>query len=62
MRAGFLLVEPDQQGLREITKLVEDGRLRVIADSVFPLEDAAVAHTLGETGRTTGKIVLSVTP
>ncbi|MER6942843.1 NADP-dependent oxidoreductase [Nonomuraea sp. NPDC000554] len=61
VRAGFMLVEPDQQGLREITKLVEDGRLRVIADAVFPLEDAAVAHTLGEAGRTTGKIVLSVT-
>jgi NADPH:quinone reductase-like Zn-dependent oxidoreductase len=60
VRAGFMLVEPDQQGLREITRLVEGGRLRVIADAVFPLEDAAAAHTLGETGRTTGKIVLSV--
>ncbi|MFJ9026635.1 NADP-dependent oxidoreductase [Streptomyces sp. NPDC102259] len=61
VRAGFMLVEPDQQGLREITKLIEGGRLRVIADAVFPLEDVAAAHTLGETGRTTGKIVLSVT-
>ncbi|MFC0599850.1 NADP-dependent oxidoreductase [Streptomyces palmae] len=60
--AGFMLVEPDRQGLREIAKLVEGGRLRVIADAVFPLEDAAAAHTLGETGRTTGKIVLTVTP
>jgi NADPH:quinone reductase-like Zn-dependent oxidoreductase len=54
-----MLVEPDRQGLREITKLVEDGRLQVIADAVFPLENAAAAHMLGETGRTTGKIVLS---
>jgi len=61
VQAGFMLVEPDQQGLREITKLVEGGRLRVIVDTVFPLEDAAGAHTLGEAGRTTGKIVLSVT-
>ncbi|WP_406319765.1 NADP-dependent oxidoreductase [Streptosporangium sp. NBC_01639] len=60
VRAVFMLVEPDQYGLREITKLVEDGRLRVIAEAVFPLEDAAGAHRLGETGRTTGKIVLSV--
>ncbi len=62
VRAVFMLVEPDQQGLREITRLVEDGRLRVLVDAVFPLQDAAGAHRLGETGRTTGKIVLSVAP
>lgn len=60
VRAVFMLVEPDQQGLREISALVEDGRLRVIVDTVLPLEQAAQAHTLGETGRTTGKIVLAV--
>ncbi|MFE0191520.1 NADP-dependent oxidoreductase [Streptomyces sp. NPDC058989] len=49
VRAVFMLVEPDQAGLH------------VIADAVFPLEEAAAAHTLGEAGRTTGKIVLSVT-
>ncbi|MFE0256327.1 NADP-dependent oxidoreductase [Streptomyces sp. NPDC059010] len=62
VQAVFMLVEPDQQGLREISALVEDGRLRVIVDAVFPLEQAAQAHTLGETGRTTGKIVLAVAP
>lgn len=62
VRAVFMLVEPDQQGLREISDLIEDGRLRVIVDAVFPLEQAAQAHELGETGRTTGKIVLTVTP
>ncbi|MEU5434963.1 NADP-dependent oxidoreductase [Streptomyces sp. NPDC020719] len=62
VRAVFMLVEPDRQGLQEIAKLVEEGRLKVIADAVFPLTEAAEAHRLGETGRTTGKIVLSVTP
>ncbi|WP_406277742.1 NADP-dependent oxidoreductase [Embleya sp. NBC_00896] len=62
VRAVFMLVEPDHHALREITTLVENGRLRVIADAVFPLEQAAQAHMLGETGRTTGKIVLSVAP
>ncbi|WKX68861.1 NADP-dependent oxidoreductase [Streptomyces sp. XD-27] len=62
VRAVFMLVEPDQQGLREISALVESGRLRVIVDAVLPLEDADRAHALGETGRTTGKIVLTVTP
>lgn len=60
VRAVFMLVEPDRQGLREISALVEEGRLRVIVDATFPLERAAEAHTLGETGRTTGKIVLTV--
>ncbi|ANP51405.1 NADP-dependent oxidoreductase [Streptomyces griseochromogenes] len=62
VRAVFMLVEPDHAGLREIASLVEDGRLRVVVDQVFPLEEAARAHTLGETGRTTGKIVLTVAP
>ncbi|MBT2426326.1 NADP-dependent oxidoreductase [Streptomyces sp. ISL-112] len=62
IRAVFMLVEPDHAGLREVTSLVEGGRLRVIVDEVFPLEEAVRAHTLGETGRTTGKIVLSIAP
>ncbi|WP_420711075.1 NADP-dependent oxidoreductase [Streptomyces sp. NRRL S-337] len=60
VRAVFMLVEPDRQGLREISALVEDGRLRVLVEAVFPLEHAARAHELGEAGRTTGKIVLAV--
>ncbi|WP_030675543.1 NADP-dependent oxidoreductase [Streptomyces sp. NRRL B-1347] len=61
VRAVFMLVEPDHGGLRAIASLVEEGRLRVLVDAVLPLEEAARAHALGETGRTTGKIVLSVT-
>ncbi|MFE0173218.1 NADP-dependent oxidoreductase [Streptomyces sp. NPDC059002] len=60
VRAVFMLVEPDHAGLRGITSLVEDGSLRVIADEVFAFEDAALAHAWGETGRTTGKIVLAL--
>lgn len=59
-RAGFMLVEPDHTALEAITGLIEDGRLRVLVDSVFPLVAAAKAHELGESGRTTGKIVLDV--
>ncbi|WNI26676.1 NADP-dependent oxidoreductase [Streptomyces sp. ITFR-16] len=60
VRAVFMLVEPDHAGLRAITSLVESGRLRVVVDRVLPVEEAAQAHVLGEAGRTTGKIVLSV--
>lgn len=60
VRAASMLVEPDHTALEAITGLVESGRMRVLVDAVLPLADAAKAHELGETGRTTGKIVLSV--
>lgn len=57
---GFTLVEPDRLGLTALIGLVEDGRLRVQIDSVYPLADAAEAHRRGETNQATGKIVLRV--
>ncbi|MGB3438483.1 MAG: NADP-dependent oxidoreductase [Actinophytocola sp.] len=56
----FLLVEPDHAGMLALVDLVENGRLTVAIDSVFPLADAAKAHERGETGRAQGKIVLRV--
>ncbi|EFL17783.1 NADP-dependent oxidoreductase [Streptomyces sp. C] len=60
VHTGWTLVEPDFRGLVEIAALVEEGRLRPVIDTVLPLEQAAQAHGLGELGRTTGKIVLTV--
>ncbi|MBT2385861.1 NADP-dependent oxidoreductase [Streptomyces sp. ISL-11] len=60
LRVSRLLVEPDLAGLRGITELVESGRLRTEIAAVLPLVEAAKAHELGETGRTSGKIVLTV--
>jgi NADPH:quinone reductase-like Zn-dependent oxidoreductase len=57
---GFTLVEPDRLALTAIVHLIEQGRLKVAIDSVFPLEDAAEAHRRSETGRALGKIVLRV--
>jgi NADPH:quinone reductase-like Zn-dependent oxidoreductase len=62
VRVRPFIVEPDQVGLAGLTGLVESGRLRVHLDQVFPLAEVAKAHELGESGRTTGKIVLSVIP
>ncbi|GGM59065.1 zinc-binding dehydrogenase [Dactylosporangium sucinum] len=59
-RARFMIVEPDQAGLRALSDLVTAGRLRVAVDTVLPLEEAAKAHELGQSGRTRGKIVLTV--
>ncbi|MGN9839127.1 NADP-dependent oxidoreductase [Nonomuraea sp. H19] len=60
IRSETMLVEPDQAAMRALAALLEAGRLRVEIAAVLPLAEAAKAHELGETGRTTGKIVLSV--
>jgi len=60
IRTGWTLVEPDRHGLLAISELVTSGRLRVEIAETFPLDRVADAHRLGETNRTTGKIVLRV--
>ncbi|MFB8119267.1 NADP-dependent oxidoreductase [Streptomyces sp. NPDC055962] len=59
-RAVTLLVEHDRSGMRAIAGLVERGRLRAHVSGTFPLAEGARAHAQGETGRTTGKLVLTV--
>ncbi|MEU6624218.1 NADP-dependent oxidoreductase [Streptomyces litmocidini] len=60
VRVETLLVEADHAGMNAIAALVASGALRPHVEAVFPLAEAAEAHTLGETGRTTGKLVLTV--
>jgi NADPH:quinone reductase-like Zn-dependent oxidoreductase len=60
--AGFcfagLTVEPDYPGLEALTGLVEDGLLCPHVERTLPLDQAAQAHTLIESGHAQGKIVL----
>lgn len=60
VRVTGILVEPDRTGLEALAGLVDSGALRVHVSHTFPLEQAARAHELGETGRTQGKLVLTV--
>jgi NADPH:quinone reductase-like Zn-dependent oxidoreductase/predicted SnoaL-like aldol condensation-catalyzing enzyme len=60
IRYESLLVEADHGGMQAIADLVEAGALRAHIEATFPLAEAAKAHALGETGRTSGKIVLTV--
>lgn len=62
VRTTNILVEPDYHALEQICELAESARLRVTVDSVFPLDEAAKAHELGETRSGRGKIVLSTAP
>lgn len=60
VRALRMLVDADRADMRAIADLVEQGKLRATIAGTFPLADAAEAHALGDTGRTTGKLVLTV--
>ncbi|MZD09511.1 zinc-binding dehydrogenase [Streptomyces sp. SID5785] len=60
VRATSMLVEHDQAGMKAVADLVASGRLKVHVSGTYPLADAAKAHAEGETGRVTGKLVLTV--
>jgi NADPH:quinone reductase-like Zn-dependent oxidoreductase len=60
IRITPMLVEPDRMGLEGVAELVETGALRPHVSQTFPLEEAARAHVAGETGRTQGKLVLTI--
>jgi NADPH:quinone reductase-like Zn-dependent oxidoreductase len=60
VRVAGLLVEPDRLGLESLAALVAEGALRPHVAATFPLAEARRAHEAGETGRTQGKLVLTV--
>ncbi|WP_030655661.1 zinc-binding dehydrogenase [Streptomyces virginiae] len=60
VNASWVLVDPDLGGLQAIAELADKGLLKPLVETVLPLAEAARAHEIGEQGRTTGKIVLTV--
>ncbi|XUL86159.1 NADP-dependent oxidoreductase [Streptomyces galilaeus] len=60
VRAVRMLVDADRADMEAIAELVEAGKLRATIAGAFPLAEAAEAHRLGGTGRTSGKLVLTV--
>jgi NADPH:quinone reductase-like Zn-dependent oxidoreductase len=58
-RFAGLSVEPAYPGLEALAGLVDSGQLRVHLQTTLPLAEAAKAHELLESGRTTGKIALT---
>jgi NADPH:quinone reductase-like Zn-dependent oxidoreductase len=60
VRGLRMLVDASHSGMKAIAALAEAGKLRATIAGTFPLAGAAEAHALGDTGRTTGKLVLTV--
>jgi NADPH:quinone reductase-like Zn-dependent oxidoreductase len=55
-----MLVSPNRMQLDEITRLVEDGQLKVHVEAVFPLQEVARAHELVAGHHVRGKVALEV--
>ncbi|MGW3105401.1 NADP-dependent oxidoreductase [Streptomyces sp. NPDC001100] len=60
VRAVRMLVDADRADMEAVAELVAAGKLRATIAGAFPLAEAAEAHRLGGTGRTSGKLVLTV--
>jgi NADPH:quinone reductase-like Zn-dependent oxidoreductase len=58
VRVTGILVEPDRTGMEAIAALASTGRLRQRIARTLPLDQAAHAHELGESGRAGGKMIL----
>jgi NADPH:quinone reductase-like Zn-dependent oxidoreductase len=59
-RARFVMTKPSGRVLRELVALVEEGKLRVVIDSEYPLDRLAEAHDRSRSGHAAGKIVVKV--
>jgi len=60
VRALFYGGHASSSDLAEIAKLIDDGKVKPVVETVLPLADARRAHELSETGHARGKIVLKV--
>jgi NADPH2:quinone reductase len=59
-KIGYVFVHPDASQLDKLRDLIETEKLKVQLTTVLPLEQAAKAHEIIETGHAQGKIVLRV--
>lgn len=61
VKSLFFIMTPDGAELKEITKLVDEGKCRPTVDSVWPLEQYKEAFRRLESGHSRGKVILDLT-
>jgi NADPH:quinone reductase-like Zn-dependent oxidoreductase len=59
-RSAYVFIQPRADWLTEIADLIDAGQVKPIVETVLPLSQVAEAHSLSQSGRTRGKIVLQV--
>jgi NADPH:quinone reductase-like Zn-dependent oxidoreductase len=59
-KGGMVQVQPDAAQLDQFTGWIESGRLKPFVETVLPLTEVRKAHELSQSGRSRGKIVLTV--
>jgi NADPH:quinone reductase-like Zn-dependent oxidoreductase len=60
IRGASIAVKPDANELAEITKLIEEKKIKPVVTQVLPLSEAVKAHQQAATHHTRGKIVLKI--
>ena len=61
IRVAAFQVHPDGRQLREISSLIDAGKVRTTIAAVYPIASVGQAHDQSKSGHTRGKIVLKFT-
>ena len=59
-KAKMINVKSNLQYLQQLTKWIENDKVKPIIDKIYLLEDVSEAHRYSETGRVVGKLTLSI--
>jgi NADPH:quinone reductase-like Zn-dependent oxidoreductase len=60
VRAAHFMAEPKRNQLEEIARLIDDGKVVVVVQKTFPMDEASEAQEELESRHTQGKLVLKV--
>src|SRR5437016_9302082 len=60
IRAAAISVHPNAEGLAEIARLIDAGKIKPVVTEVLPLSEAIAAQRQAETHHTRGKLVLRI--
>lgn len=59
-KAKFVSVRPNTKALRDICRLIQEGRLKTKIDKIFSLSEVVEAHRYSELSRTRGKVIIRI--